>query len=86
MEVDEDVTMTVTQIDTPDRLYLQLDEQESGAPRAENRNQLLKELENLSFVLQEDAPQYPKLEVVRPGQLFWNMFLNRTLTYVSEQL
>ena len=75
MEVDADVVMTVTQIDAPDRLYLQLDEQESSAPCAKYRNQLLQDLENLSFKLQEDAPQYPKLKVVRPGQFFQKTFL-----------
>ena len=84
MEVDEDVVMAVTQIDTPDRLYLQLDEQESSTPCAKYRNQLLQELENLSFKLQEDAPEYPKLKVVRPGQVFFLILFFKL--YVSEQL
>ena len=79
MEMDADVVMTVTQIDTPDRLYLQLDEQESSLPCAKYRNQLLQELENLSFKLQEDAPQYPKLNVVRPGQFFKTKYIFKIL-------
>ena len=59
--------MMVTQIDSPDRLYLQYADQDSSSSNADYIRNLLQQLEVLCSKLPEDAPKYEKLDTVKPG-------------------
>ena len=72
LEPDKEYLMVLTQVDSPNTVYLQFttaEPQDGDDPGVNRRNQDLDELERMSIILQEDAPSYPQLDTVRPGLL-----------------
>ncbi len=76
IRVGTECILEVTQVDYPDRVYVQLGPSEGG-DEAANKELLrgLTELEELVMELVEQADNYPKLDPVEPGsistQLCW---------------
>ena len=66
LDVDE-YYMLLTHVDTLNQVYLQFVAEESEATAVQYRNQLLESLESISVTLQAEAPNYPKLDIARPG-------------------